>query len=572
MRFSIRWLVLVGAAVGCAATQASSQASSQGPWRISVSSQGTQGTGLSDRPIISGDGRRVVFTSLADDLVHGDANSAADVFVHDLATGATELVSVSLSGVAGNGSCLWPVISADGSTASFSSLASDLVPGDTNSVADIFVRDLASGVTTRVSVTSTGRQTDSGGRGSALSSDGRVVAFMSAATNLVPGDTNGFQDIFVHDRDSGITERVSVSTTGEQGDGHCGGPWISGDGRYVSFGSEASNLVPDDTNQHRDVFVHDRVAHRTTRVSVSSSGVEGNSFSGFNHLTGYFTTFISPDARWVVFHSYASNLVPGDTNDVPDIFVFDRHSHTIVRASVASDGTESDGNSYFPVMYGEGRFVSFFSKGSTLVPGDTNLAGDVFVRDLWAGLTERISVNAAGQEGDLVSDYPTASLDGSLIVIESEATNLVRRDTNGVKDLYALRRSPVDEIAVSSCGSDLRVADASTDLSWTGSPRLACADPFVVQLRGVEPSTAGFLVYATSSGLPDTAAAPCVARPWRWLAAQSGPASLSVDLGAWALHDPTLTAGTFVRAQFWSRDLARAGARWSPVLTFVLRP
>lgn len=565
----MRGLVLVVAAFGCGAARVSAQA----PWRISVSSAGTQGHGVSDRPTVSGDGRLAVFTSSADDLVHGDLNAFADVFVHDLGAGTTELASVSLTGVAGNGPCLWPVISADGSTVSFSSLASDLVAGDDNNVNDIFVRDLELGVTTRANLSSSGAQADSGGRGSALSADGRIVAFMSAATNLVPGDTNGLQDIFVHDRVTGLTERVSVSSTGVEGDGHCGGPWISGDGRYVTFGSEASNLVPGDTNQHRDVFVHDRVAHRTTRVSVSSSGAEGNSFSGFNHLTGYFTTFISPDARWVVFHSYASNLVPGDTNDVPDIFVYDRRSHATVRASVASDGTESDGNSYFPVMFGDGRYVSYFSKGTTLVPGDTNGVGDVFVRDLWAGVTERISLNGAGEQGDLVSDYPTAALDGSLIVIESEATNLVRRDTNGVKDLYALRRPPADELAVSSCGSAREAGEVDSVLTWTGSPRVGAAEPFVLRLDGLAPGAAGILVYATNTGLPAAVVGwPCVPRPWRWLAAQPGQVSLSVELGAHLLRDAALVPGTFVRAQFWTRDRAHAGARSSPMVTFALCP
>jgi Tol biopolymer transport system component len=569
MQHRVKFLTLVFAALVCG----QSWARAQGPWRISVSSQGTQGAGVSDRPIVCGDGRLAVFTSLAEDLVPGDGNGFADVFLHDLAARTTELVSISLSGVAGNGSCLWPVISQDGSTVSFSSLASDLVPGDTNSVGDIFVRDLASGVTSRVSLSSAGAQADSGGRGSALSADGRFVAFMSAAGNLVPGDTNALQDIFVRDRARETTERVSVSSTGVQADGHSGGPWISADGRFVTFGSEASNLVEGDANQQRDVFVHDRLTHRTTRASLSSSGVEGNSFSGFNHLTGYFTTFISPDARWVVFHSYATNLVAGDTNDSPDIFVHDRRTRTTVRASVASDGTESDGFSYFPVMFGDGRYVSFFSKGTTLVPGDTNLVGDVFVRDLWAGVTERISLNAKGEEGDLASDYPSAALDGSLIVIESEATNFVRGDSNDAKDLFALRREPAGELAVSSCGSAPDAGASALSIGWSGSPRLGSSEPFVLHLDGLEPGTTGILVYSSSASLPVSAAGlPCIVPPWRWLAAQPGQGSLCVDLGAHFLRDPALAPGTFVRAQFRTRDVELASERSSPVVTFALRP
>ncbi len=563
--------ILRAAWLACAA----SVASAQNPWRISVSSVGSQGAGLSDRPVVSGDGRLAVFTSLADDLVHADGNGVADVFVHDLALGTTELASVSLSGTAGNGSCLWPVISADGTTASFSSLASDLVLGDSNGTSDIFVRDLVNGVTSRVSLSSSGEQANSGGRGSALSSDGRWVAFMSSASNLVPGDTNGFQDIFVHDRSSGSTERVSVSSTGVEADGHSGGPWISADGRFVTFGSEAANLVPDDANLQRDVFVHDRRTGRTTRASLSSDGEEGNSLSGFNHLSGYFTTFVSPDARWVVFHSYASNLVPGDHNGAPDIFVHDRSSGTTVRASVASDGTESDGGSYFPVMFGDGRYVSFFSAGSTLVPEDSNGVGDVFVRDLWAGVTVRLSSNAAGEEGDLVSDYPTASLDGSLIVFESEATNLVRHDSNGSKDLFALRWDPGAAVALTRCGSPSAALGSSARLSWSGTPSLSASEPFVLRVDGIAPDSAGILVYGTGPAFPAGASSrPCIAPPWRALAAQPGLESFVVDFSDQALgsRDAALVPGTFVQAQFWWRGPAGESLRHGAVIAFTYQP
>jgi len=293
--------------------------------RVSVDSAGTQGTGgHSYETSLSADGRFVAFRSEATNLVAGDTNAADDIFVHDRQTGTTTRVSVDSAGTQGNSYSYTPSISADGRYVAFLSNASNLVAGDTNASWDIFVHDRQTGTTTRVSVDSTGTQ----GNGASayhpsLSADGRFVAFLSEASNLVAGDTNGRSDIFVHDRQTGTTTRVSVDSAGTQGTGgHSYTPSISADGRYVAFASTATNLVAGDTNGTGDIFVHDR-------------------------QTGF-----------VAFFSYATNLVAGDTNGLRDIFVHDRQTGTTIRVSVDSAGTQGNGNSFAPSISADGRFVA----------------------------------------------------------------------------------------------------------------------------------------------------------------------------------------------------------------------
>ena len=232
--------------------------------RVSVDSAGNQGNGLSDGPAISADGRFVAFLSEAGDLVPGDTNATSDVFVHDRATGATERASVDSAGNQGNNVNLPPRISADGRFVAFPSQATNLVSADTNGALDIFVHNRVSGSTTRVSVDSAGNQGNAQSHAPEISADGRFVAFTSEASDLVPSDTNGRSDAFIHDLVTGTTERVSVDSTGSQGNSDSGAAAISPDGRLVVLASAASNLVAGDTNGTSDVFVHDREAEEPT--------------------------------------------------------------------------------------------------------------------------------------------------------------------------------------------------------------------------------------------------------------------------------------------------------------------
>ncbi len=293
--------------------------------------------------------------------------------------GTTEWVSLGTGNVRGDDSSFGAALSADGRYVAFGSAASNLVPNDTNSRSDVFVRDRRRGTTERVSFGPRGVQGnhDSGTNTLALSADGRYVAFTSEARNLVPGDTNGAEDVFVRDRRTGRTTRVSLGTGGVQGNGSSWSPALSADGRVVAFVSQASNLVPGGNGGGQDVFVHDRRTGITARASLGSNGVQGNDAS--------WSPTLSADGRVVAFQSDASNLVPGDTNSWPDVFVHDRRTRTIERASVGPDGIQGNYGSSSPALSADGRLVAFYSDASNLVPGGTNGYRNVFVRRLGRG-------------------------------------------------------------------------------------------------------------------------------------------------------------------------------------------
>jgi Tol biopolymer transport system component len=243
--------------------------------RASVDSYGHQGNGGCYRPMISADGRFVAFGSDAANLVEGDVNGTADIFVRDLAAGTTVRVSVDSAGGGANGLSAQPSISADGRYVAFCSWASNLVPGDTNGVADVFVRDTATGRTARVSLDAGGAQVMLDCSDPYLSADGRSVAFCSVSP-LVPGDTNGARDVFVRDLRAGRLARVSTDSAGIQSDGESSSPVLSPDGRFVAFRSAATNLVAGDTNAFADVFVKDVLSGQTRRASVDSQNAEAD--------------------------------------------------------------------------------------------------------------------------------------------------------------------------------------------------------------------------------------------------------------------------------------------------------
>ncbi len=399
--------------------------------RVSIPHDGSQANDDSEYPSISADGRYVAFVSEATNLVPGDTNGRYDVFVRDLQAGTIERVSVASDGSQGDDDSVGPVISSDGQYVVFRSGASNLVPGDTNGWRDIFVHDRQTGQTERVSIAPDGSQADGSSYHPSISADTRYVTFDSHATNLVPGDTNGQRDIFVHDRQMGSTELVSVASNGSQADSSSNAPGISSDGRYVVFGSGASNLVPGDTNMMGDVFVHDRQTHLTERVSVASDGSQSNG-------SGSSLASISADGRYVAFHSYARNLVPGDTNGKSDVFVHDRKTGSTERVSIASDGSQANGYSWDCRISANGRYATFYSDASNLVLGDTNGAYDVFVRDRFTGRTDRVSLATDGSQGNSSSRSPAISPDGRYVAFHSYASYLVPGDSNGEGDVFVV--------------------------------------------------------------------------------------------------------------------------------------
>lgn len=286
---------------------------------ISKDSAGKPGNHDSAYPKISADGRFVAFRSSASNLVPGDTNDKSDIFIHDRQTSNTTLISKDSNGKPGNNDSDAPSISADGRYVVFMSLADNLAQGDTNGNPDIFIHDRQTGETKLVSRNSGGKSGNSDSRESAISPDGKYVAFKSAADNLVPGDTNGKSDIFVHDVQTGSTTLISKDINGKSANGPSSLPALSGDGRYVAFESVASNLVSGDTNGHPDAFVHDRKTGKTSIVSSANDGAPGNS-------DGCMVPAISFDGRYVAFESRAANLVPGagDSNGMNNVFVRDR--------------------------------------------------------------------------------------------------------------------------------------------------------------------------------------------------------------------------------------------------------
>ena len=351
-------------------------------------------------------------------------------------------VSVDSAGNQAIRSSLRSSISADGRFVAFSSVASNLVPGDTNNENDIFVRDLLTNTTSRVSVDSAGNQGNLVSFAPSISANGRFVVFESNGSNLVPGDTNNREDIFVRDLFTNTTTRVSVDSAGNQAIGDFSLPVsfllpsISADGRFVAFSSEAANLVRGDTNTGSDIFVRDLLTNTTTRVSLDSGG--NQAIGGYND-SNY--PSISSDGRFVAFASEAPNLVPGDTNSVPDIFVRDTLANTTTRVSVDSAGNQGNGISRAaPSISADGRFVVFNSTSTNLVPGDTNPSGDVFVRDLSTNTTTRVSVDSAGNQ--VISNSfrpPSISANGRFVAFDSnDSSNLVRGDTNRVQDVFVV--------------------------------------------------------------------------------------------------------------------------------------
>jgi hypothetical protein len=396
--------------------------------RVSVGPGGIQANDFTLRLFINGDGRYVTFESYATNLVEGDTNGFIDLFVHDRQSRTTRRVSVDSGGRQGNNVSFGSKMNWDGRYILFESEASNLVAGDTNGFPDLFIHDQNTGQTDRISVDSAGQQGNSASEYAYINRDGRYVTFISHASNLVEGDTNGVADIFVRDRQTGETSRVSVGSNGAQADQHSFCPSISDDGRYVSFVSYAANLVPGDTNGVPDVFVHDRESRSTRRVSVASNGAQANLGSSDAKISG--------NGRFVAIASEASNLVAGDTNGVGDLFVHDLATQSTSRASVHSNGTQGNKKSFDARISADGRYVTFDSDAGNLVAGDTNGARDIFVHDRQQKTTTRLSISATGSEGNGLSEATRISGDGRYVAFRSEANNLVPGDTNRAADIF----------------------------------------------------------------------------------------------------------------------------------------
>jgi Tol biopolymer transport system component len=401
--------------------------------RVSESPAGGPPGNFSNEPAISANGRYVAFTSAASDLVRRDTNDTWDVFVRDLRKGVVSRVSLSDTGRQLDGASYQPTISGDGRYIAFVSFATNVIVGDPNPTGNIFLHDRRAGTTVRIPPPGEGAPYAPYADKPSISSDGGVIAFTSL-NPILPGDTNDTSDVFVWRRDTARIEQVSVSGQGQGGDAESYDPAVSADGRYVAFASSAGNLVTGGAAGQWEIYLRDLRTRTTTMVSLSSSGAPAD---GESNVGG-----VSAGGRYVLFTSTGSNLVPGDTNDVADVFLRDRRSGTTSRVSVSRTGQQLTMGSASAALSATGRYAAFVSPDPSIVAGDTNELSDVFMRDLRTGRTVRASVPATGGQADSDSSDPTIDAQGHRVAFVSTATNLVPGPARGVEAVY-LRSSSV---------------------------------------------------------------------------------------------------------------------------------
>lgn len=423
------------AALAAALLAAAAAAAAATTTRVSVKDDDTEGYGgfqpVGQYASLSANGRLVAFSSWAS-LVPGDTDGYDEIYLRDRTKGTTTRVSIALDGTPPDGQSFDPSLSPKGRFLVFTSNATNLVPGDANGVNDVFLRDLKKGTLERLAPAIGDAEPDGFCYSPRVTDNGQFVVFSSLATNLVAGDTNGEEDVFLHDRKTGTTERISVSSSGAQAPDGGIDPSVSANGRWVVFSSLSSGLVDGVGAGTWHVYLRDRLLGTTVLLDRNMEGEPANRRSA--------EPIITPSGKFVVFSSQASDLVEGDGNGTLgwDVFLYDAKLRTIRCLSVQPDGAlPPAGQSYAPAISSSGRFVAFQSGASTLVEGDTNGNHDIFLRDVKKGTTVRVSVDGAGGQVPGYSERPQVSSNGKVVVFESSATTLVPGDLNANTDLFA---------------------------------------------------------------------------------------------------------------------------------------
>lgn len=549
--------------LGVASLALAHAAHAQALARVSVTPAGAQADNSSIGPAVTPDGRYVAFTTTASNLAANDTNGTSDVYRIDRLTGAVVRISETPAGTPTNHMSSQPSISADGMRIAFSSRATNLVPGDTNERIDVYLRDLATATTTRLSLAPNGGQYTFDASDPAISADGRFVAFA-----LLPY-------IFVRDLTTGVLESISV-VPGEALPEHSIHPSISADGRYVAFASEAPEFTP--TSSVRQIYVHDRVLRTTRRVSVAPDGTPGSSESDYPS--------ISADGRFVAYYGKSPNLVPGDTNLREDVFVHDLSTSSTVRISVGVDGAQGDNDSVLPSISADGRFVAFNSYATTFSPPPTIATSHVYLHDRATGRTARIDVGPSGVIGNGAGGEAVISGDGKVVAFTSTSSNLVTGDTNGVHDVFVLERPTLPPaVPTVYCEPKTNSLGCAPRIGASGTPSASMGAPFTITAAQVLNRSSGQLVYGFA---PLLTAAPatglCVSGSLRRLRSQDTggtpgapdcSGTLANDFNAWIASglDGALTPGTLVFAQFLYRDTGDpAGRGATDALRFVIAP
>lgn len=398
-----------------------------GPERIPGSVLGDSGDS-SYSPSISADGRYIAFWSYAGNLVAGDTLNHEDVFVYDSLNDTLERISVPPSGEDIWGYFYEPSISDDGRYVAFSGWTQDLAFTEEGWNSDIYVKDRNNGSVINISLGYNGDEASDNSYGAAISPDGKFVVFYSYADNLVVDDFNGSVDIFLYDMSTDTLERVSVDTDEAEGNNNSYSPVVSNDGQFVAYYSYATNLVTDDTNDFSDIFVRDRVAGTTTRITVNSQYAEADGES--------YEPDITPDGRYIAYESYAENLVDTDANGFSDIFIWDRQDGITRLISLDESGNQINDYSQRPRISDDGSLVAF-DTWAGLIASDSNDTGDIYISDWNSGTIILGSVNKTEGIPNSASVAPALSANGEVIAFESYASDIVVGDTNDVLDIYA---------------------------------------------------------------------------------------------------------------------------------------
>jgi hypothetical protein len=417
---------------------------------ISKAPDGSQPNAKAAEPEISSNGQFIVYSSPASNLP-GAANNNGEpnIFLYNISTDTTTLISQGLAGAPADSSSSTPTISSDGTKIAFLSNADNLVANDTNQASDIFVYNTTTSTMSRVSTDSGNNQVLGASYSPALAAGGGYVAFVSDSANLISNDTNNIADVFLKNLSTGSVQRLSVSTAGLQADGKSGRIAIDSDGQWVAFESSANNLVSGDTYNLNpsanpdltEIFLRDVADNITTRISVGANNLQANGVST--------KPAISANGRFVTYTSAATNLIASDANGKTDIFLYDRTVPTAAprRISSGPNDTEANDDSDDSSISGDANaeFITFRSNATNLVASDQNGVGDIFLKD-------RLAVPHATAAGSPDGTNPVDIAPGDITPAGNDGTDFGFGDvanSAGVLRTFTIRNSGSDNLNLS---------------------------------------------------------------------------------------------------------------------------
>lgn len=529
------------------------------------------GTTTSYSPIHSADGRFVVFCSASDHVVPQLTNpfGGPQVYLLDTVTGVTTLVSATAAGTPCQGGCNDVAISADGSTIAFASDTTDLSNPPTTGWRNVYSYDVATGVLTLESVGFNGGFASGDSHDPVLSGDGRLLAFSSFAGNVVSGDTNGLQDVFLRDRAFGTTEWISAPRLGGS-PGDAASATLSGDGRYLAFASNASNLVPNDAPSTFDIFLLDRGLNLLRAVSTTPGGALANGPSLLPRL--------SVDGQWLVFQSTASDIVPGDTNGASDVFVRSLVGTVTFQVSRTPQAAAPNGASQMGYPSPDGRWIVYTSAATDIVAGDLNGQSDVFLLDMLSGRTELVSVSTAGAQGNSFSGWPQVDSTGARVYFQSNSTTLGGPIVPGTSNIFVRDRGCV---VTRYCSVTPSSAGCNATILGSGTPSATPGGSFHISATDLPRERGAALVWGLApAGLPFAGGLLCVASPLHRTRASftggaGGPAcggTFDFDFSASYIGAQALAPGLSIFCQVLCRDAGGPNLALSDALNFVICP